>query len=186
MLAPVREVAQPVMDKVGPMPYTALQTMLDASCPYGTRGYMKAEFLPELSDEVIEQLVRFGNDRPGPMVQLIVEPMGGAMTAVGPDQSALSRDAAWCYHALAMWPEPDESQATEDAHVAWAKGLSAEMSPHTMDGVYLNFTSDDDDDRVRRTYGPERYARLQALKDKYDPTNLFHLNPNIPPSNGAA
>ena len=186
MLAPVREVAQPVMDKVGPMPYTALQTMLDDSAPYGTRAYLKAEFLPELSDEMVEKLARYGNDRPGPMVQLIIERMGGAIDRVGAHQSALSRDAVWCYHALAMWPEPDESAATEEAHVAWAKGLTAEMSPHTVDGVYLNFTNEDDDDRIRRTYGPERFARLQALKDKYDPTNLFHLNPNIPPSNGAA
>jgi FAD/FMN-containing dehydrogenase len=186
MLAPVREAVQPVMDKVGPMPYTALQTMLDGSAPYGTRAYLKAEFLPELSDEAIETLTRHGNGRPGPMVQLILEPMGGAIDQVGADRSALSRDAAWCFHALAMWPEPDESEATADAHVAWAKALSSDMSPHVTDGVYLNFTIDDDNDRVRRTYGPERYARLQALKDKYDPTNLFHLNPNIPPSNGAA
>jgi FAD/FMN-containing dehydrogenase len=185
MLAPVREVAQPVMDKVGPMPYTALQTMLDGSAPYGTRAYLKAEFLPELSDEAIEQLVRYGNDRPGPMVQLIVEPMGGAMHRVGADQSALSRDAAWCYHALAMWPQDNADEAVAEAHAAWAKGLSADIAEQTMDGVYLNFTSDDDGDRVRKTYGPERYARLQALKDQYDPTNLFHLNPNIPPSGGA-
>ena len=183
MLAPVREVAQPVMDKVGPMPYTALQTMLDASSPYGTHAYMKAEFLPELSDGAIEKLVAYGNNRPSPMVQLIVEPMGGAMAAVGTEGSALNRDAAWCYHALAMWPNDD--RAVADAHVAWARGLAADIAPHTIDGVYLNFTSDDDGDRVRRTYGPERFARLQALKDTYDPTNLFHLNPNIPPSNGA-
>jgi hypothetical protein len=184
VLAPVREAMQPVMDKVGPMPYTALQTMLDGSAPYGTRAYMKAEFLPELADEAIETLARYGNDRPGPMVQLIVEPMGGAIDRVGDDSSALSRDAAWCFHGLAMWPEADKTEATEDVQVAWAKNLAAEMAPHTMDGVYLNFTSDDDEDRVRRTYGPERYARLVALKDKYDPTNLFHLNPNIRPSNG--
>jgi FAD/FMN-containing dehydrogenase len=186
MLAPVREVAQPVMDKVGPMPYTALQTMLDGSAPYGTRAYLKAEFLPELSDEAIKQLVRYGSDRPGPMVQLIVEPMGGAIDRVGADESALSRDAAWCYHALAMWPQDNADEGVAEAHAAWAKGLSADIAEQTMDGVYLNFTSDDDGDRVRRTYGPERYARLQGLKDKYDPTNLFHLNPNIPPSNGAA
>jgi FAD/FMN-containing dehydrogenase len=186
MLAPVREVAQPVMDKVGPMPYTALQTMLDGSAPYGTRAYLKAEFLPELSDEAIKQLVRYGSDRPGPMVQLIVEPMGGAIDRVGADESALSRDAAWCYHALAMWPQDNADEGVAEAHAAWAKGLSADIAEQTMDGVYLNFTSDDDGDRVRRTYGPERYARLLGLKDKYDPTNLFHLNPNIPPSNGAA
>jgi FAD/FMN-containing dehydrogenase len=76
--------------------------------------------------------------------------------------------------------------ADDEAHIAWPKGLAADMAPHTMDGVYLNFTSDAGEDRVRSTYGPERYARLQALKDKYDPTNLFRLNQNIRPSNGVA
>jgi FAD/FMN-containing dehydrogenase len=56
------------------------------------------------------------------------------------------------------------------------------MAPYTTNGVYLNFTSDEGEDRVRSAYGPERYARLVALKDKYDPTNLFHLNQNIRPS----
>jgi hypothetical protein len=93
-LAPIREVAQPVMEKVGPMPYTALQTMLDGGSPHGERCYMKAEFLPELTDEAIEMLAQHGNARPGPMVQLIIEPLGGAVARVGADETALgSRDA---------------------------------------------------------------------------------------------
>jgi FAD/FMN-containing dehydrogenase len=182
-LAPIRDVAQPVMEKVGPMPYTALQTMIDGGSPRGERAYLKAEFIPEMTDEAIETLARHGGARPGPMVQLIVEPMGGAVARVGADDMALgSRDAKWVFHAISQWMDP----ADDEAHIAWPKALAEDMKPHTMDGVYLNFTSDDDGERVRRTYGPERYARLQALKDKYDPANLFHLNPNIPPSNGAA
>jgi FAD/FMN-containing dehydrogenase len=86
----------------------------------------------------------------------------------------------WCYHALALWMDP--SQEAEDAHVAWARGLAAELAPHTTTGVYLNYTSDEGTDRVRSTYGAERYERLVALKDKYDPANLFALNQNIRPS----
>jgi FAD/FMN-containing dehydrogenase len=179
MLAPVREVAQPVMEHVGPMPYTALQTILDPSMPRGTRAYLKAEFLPDLGDEAIEKLAHHGLNRSGPMVQLIVEPMGGAISRVGPDETALGgRDAKWVFHALAMWTDPSE----DEAHIAWGRELAADLAPHTAAGVYLNFTSDEGQDRVRSAYGPDRYARLVALKDKYDPTNLFHLNQNIRPS----
>jgi FAD binding domain/Berberine and berberine like len=181
VLAPIREVAQPVIDMVEPMPYTALQSMLDDGGPKGTRAYMKAEFLTELGDEAIETFVARGVHRPGPMTQLLLEPMGGAISRVGEDETALgSRDVPWCYHALSLWMEPGESVA--EAHVAWARELAAEVAPHTTTGVYLNYTSDEGDERVRETFGVERYARLVALKDRYDPTNLFRLNQNIRPS----
>jgi hypothetical protein len=69
--------------------------------------------------------------------------------------------------------------------MAWARGLAEDIRPHTTDGVYLNFTSDEGEDRVRSTYGPEKYDRLVALKDRYDPGNLFRLNQNIKPSGRA-
>jgi FAD binding domain/Berberine and berberine like len=181
VLAPLREVAQPVMDMVAPMPYTALQSMLDASGPHGIRGYIKAEFLEEMSDDAIEKLARYGASRPGPMIQLLLEPLGGAIGRVDEGASALGRrDVPWVFHALSMWMDPGQEAA--DAHIAWAKDLAGEMSPHTVPGVYLNFTSDEGDDRVRSTYGEERYSKLVALKDRYDPENLFHLNQNIKPS----
>ena len=185
VLAPIREVAQPMMDMVQPMPYVALQSMLDGGVPPGTRAYMKAEFLPELGDELIEKLAAHGSSRPGPMAQLLLEPMGGAISRVATSETALGvRDVPWCYHALSMWTEPDEATAT--AHVAWARALAQDLAPHTTAGVYLNFTSDVGDNRVREMYGPERYAKLVALKDRYDPTNVFRLNQNIKPSGAAA
>jgi hypothetical protein len=181
VVAPIREVAQPVMDMVQPIPYTALQSMLDGGGPHGIKAYVKAEFIKELSDEMIEKLIRHGGSRPGPMVQLLLEPMGGAISRVAADESAVGRrDVPWCYHALSLWMDPSEEAAA--AHVGWAKELAADLAPHTTTGVYLNFTSDEGEERVRSTYGPERYARLVALKDRYDPTNLFHLNQNIRPS----
>ena len=181
VLAPIREVAQPVMDMVQPIPYTALQSMLDGGGPPGIRAYMKAEFMPELSDEAIATMAQHGASRPGPMVQLLLEPMGGAIGRVDPNDTAIgSRDAPWCYHALAMWMDP--SQEAEDAHIGWARGLAEDLGPYTTTGAYLNLTSDEGDERVRDTFGPEGYARLVELKDRYDPTNLFHLNQNIRPS----
>jgi FAD/FMN-containing dehydrogenase len=110
-----------------------------------------------------------------------MEPMGGAISRVGEDDTALGRrDVAWCYHALAMWMEPDD--ATAQSHIAWARGLADDLKPHTVEGVYLNYISDEGEDRVRSTYGPAKYDRLVALKDRYDPDNLFRLNQNIRPS----
>jgi FAD/FMN-containing dehydrogenase len=183
VVAPIRNVMKPVVDVIQPMPYTALQSMLDDGGPKGIRGYMRAEFLEELSDEVIDKLVRRGGERAGPLAQLLIEPMGGAISRVGEDDTALGRrDIPWCYHALALWMEPDPD--TADAHVAWAKTLADDLKPHSTDGVYLNYISDEGDQRVRSTYGPAKYDRLVALKDRYDPENLFRLNQNIRPSNG--
>jgi FAD/FMN-containing dehydrogenase len=181
VIAPIREVAQPMMDMVQPMPYSALQTMLDGGASPGTNAYLKADFMMELGEDAIEKLIAHGAARPGPMCQLLLEPMGGAIARKDPDETALGRrDVPWCYHALALWMEP--GQEVHDAHVEWAKRLSADLEPETTEGVYLNFTSDEGEDRVRSTYGPEKYAKLVELKDKYDPGNMFHLNQNIKPS----
>jgi FAD/FMN-containing dehydrogenase len=180
VLAPIRDAVQPLMDMVGEMPYVALQTMLDGGAPYGTRAYVKAEFLSELSDDAIATLVERGATRPGPMVQLLLEPLGGAIENVAEEETALGRrDVKWCYHALTMWMDPTQEAA--NAHMDWATGLKEAIKPYTRDGVYLNFTSEDDDDRVRSTYGP-KYERLQELKAKYDPQNLFRHNANIKPA----
>jgi FAD/FMN-containing dehydrogenase len=181
VVAPIREAMQPLMDMVGPMPYVALQSMLDGGAQPGTNAYLKAEFMNELSDAAIEKMVAHGAARPGPMCQLLVEPMGGAISRVADHETALGRrDVAWCYHALGLWMDPTPEAA--DAHVAWARQLATDLDPETTEGVYLNFTSDSGEERVRSSYGPEKYARLVELKDRYDPGNMFHLNQNIRPS----
>jgi FAD/FMN-containing dehydrogenase len=181
VLAPLREVMQPVVDVVGPMPYTALQSMLDDGGPKGIRGYFKAEFLEELTGDAVDKLVAHGAKRAGPMAQLLLEPMGGAISHVGDDETALGRrDVAWCFHALAMWMEPDDD--TAQSHISWARELADDMKPHTVDGVYLNYISDEGEERVRSTYGPAKYDRLVGLKDRWDPDNLFRLNQNIRPN----
>ena len=107
--------------------------------------------------------------------------MGGAIARMDADETALGRrDVPWVFHALSMWMDP--SPAAADAHIAWATALAEDMAPHTTTGVYLNFTSDTGEERVRSAFGAEKYARLVALKDKYDPANMFRLNQNILPS----
>jgi hypothetical protein len=184
IIAPIREAAQPFVDMIQPLPYEALQTMIDASGPKGIRAYMTAEFMPELTEAAIEKLIDAGSNRPGPFTQLLLEPMGGAIARVDDDATALGRrDVKWCYHALALWMEPDDGTAA--AHKAWAKGIAAALEDEITAGVYLNYTSETGERRVKSAFGEAKYARLQALKDKYDPANLFRLNQNVPPSAAA-
>ena len=77
-----------------------------------------------------------------------------------------------------MWLDP----ADDDANIAWTREAGARMKPYTTGRAYLNFIGEEGEDRVRAAFGPETYARLQALKDRYDPTNLFRLNQNIKPT----
>jgi hypothetical protein len=180
-LRPMTEFGPPAMAMVGPMPYTALQMMQTESFPLDARVYFKADFLDELSDEAIDTTIEMAAEPTSPITTVLFQPMGGAIADVGPDETALPvRDAKWCYHALTMWrPEmgPDE------VHVNWTKNLAAALSKYARPGIFLNFVADEGQERVRSTYGPH-YDRLVALKDRYDPTNLFRLNQNIPPSAG--
>jgi FAD/FMN-containing dehydrogenase len=181
VLRPMVEFGPPAMAMVGPMPYTALQMMQADSMPPTARVYFKAELLDELSDEAIDTVIEMTAEPSSPMTSVLFQPMGGAIADVAPEDTALPvRDAKWCYHALTMWhPEmgPDE------VHVKWTKDLAAAMSKYARPGIFLNFVADEGHERVRSSYGAH-YDRLVALKDRYDPTNLFRLNQNIPPSAG--
>jgi FAD/FMN-containing dehydrogenase len=180
VVAPIREFAQPLVDMVQPMPYTAVQSMFDSHAPHGSRAYVEAEFIDEMTDELIDKLADHAGRLPGPLAQLLLQPMGGAVRDKDNDDAALGhREAAWCYHALALWS--DDDQETSDAHHRWAREMAAAVRPHIASGVFLNFVSDASEERVRSTFGREKYARLEAIKEKYDPTNLFHMNQNIPP-----
>jgi FAD/FMN-containing dehydrogenase len=178
-LGPMTEFGPPAMAHVDVMPYTALQMMLNDAFPLTARVYFKAEFMNELSDEAIDTVVAMTAEPTSPMAQVLLQPMGGAIARVSADETALPvRDAKWCYHALTVWlPEfgPDE------AHVKWTKDLAEAMKPHAAPGIYLNFIADEGLERVESSYG-KHWERLVALKDKYDPKNLFRLNQNIPPS----
>jgi FAD/FMN-containing dehydrogenase len=178
-LRPMTEFGPPAMAMVAPMPYTALQMMLNDAFPEDAHVYFKAEFMDEFSDEAIDTVVEMTAEPTSPLAQVLFQPMGGAIGDVSADDTALPvRDAKWCYHALTVWlPEmgPDE------VHIRWTKDLAAAMTRYARPGIFLNFVADEGHDRVRSSYGPH-YDRLVALKDRYDPGNLFSINQNIPPS----
>ena len=179
-IRPLKELAPPAVDMVQPMPYTVLQSMTDAGLPAGMQNYWKAGFVEELPDEAIDAFVDHAQRVTSPLTQVLLLPMGGAIARVADGETPLSlRDAAFNFHAISMWADPVEQP---DKHISWARELEAAMRPWTTERTYLNFIGDEGEERVRTAYDPETYRRLVALKDKYDPTNMFCLNQNIKPS----
>jgi FAD/FMN-containing dehydrogenase len=174
---------RPDMDHVQPMPYTAFQAALDPLAPRGLRSYWRGEYMDSLSDEAIDTFLRHA---PGltaaaaPFSQAILFRIGQGVTALPEDATAFShRDASYLFHPISAWVDPAEDAGQIAANRAFAEA----MRPFGTGGAYLNFTPEAD--RVRDAYGEEKYRRLVALKDHYDPGNLFRMNQNIEPSKQA-
>lgn len=178
-VAPLHGLGEPVADLLGPIPYVALQGLVDALYPRGTRAYMKAGYVRELDDHAIETLVRNHQAATSPRSEIHLHHFGGAVARVPEGETAYGeRNAPYILNILGMSSESEGF----DRHVEWAQGLYTEIEPSLTGGAYINFLSSEGQQRVQDAYGAEKFARLQALKDEYDPTNLFHLNQNIPPS----
>jgi FAD/FMN-containing dehydrogenase len=181
-MQPLRELGDPVADLIGPMPYVQMQGLIDALWPRGTKAYMKAGYLRELDDHAIETMARYHQDATSPSSEIHIQHFGGAVSRVDEEATAYGeRQAPFVLNTIAVTHEPGGL----DTHVDWAQRLYADLEPSLTGGAYINFLSAEGEERVKAAYGAEKFARLRALKDRYDPTNLFRLNQNIPPSNGA-
>lgn len=182
LLRPLREFGPPGVDLVQPMPYVAVQQMLDPASPKGMQNFWTADFLAELPDEAVDVLVEHATRPVSPLTQILLVPMGGALARVDEEAMAFGQRAArWNTHYLSMWPDP----ATSEENIAYTRAIAGAMKPWTTGRAYLNFIGDEGKDRVEAAFGAEKYARLQGLKDKWDPGNLFRHNQNIPPSTTA-
>src|SRR5260221_546827 len=178
-LQPLRDLGDPVADLVGPMPYVQMQSLLDDLYPRGTNAYMKAGYLGDLDDHAIETAIRYHQDATSPASEIHLHHFGGAISRVDAEESAYGeRQAPYVLNTIALTHEPGPL----DTHIAWAHRLYADIEPSLTGAAYINFLSAEGEDRVQAAYGAEKFARLRELKDRYDPTNLFHLNQNIPPS----
>ena len=159
-----------------------VQQFLDEGSPKGSHEYFRIDWLKELSDDAIDVILEEAAKAPSPMTQIVLEPLGGAMDRMDRSTMALEMpDTKWAYHCLGLWPDamPDEP------NVAWVRGFMEALKPYEVGKAYPNFiASDEGTERLVASYGPEKYARLVALKDRYDPDNVFALNANIPPSLG--
>ena len=183
-LRPLRQFRTPAFDTVAPVPYVAHQAMFDAAYPHGRHYYWKAWKLPPLTDAAIEVIVEHGCAITSPFSAIPIFTLGGAVARVDDDATAFTgRGAAHDINFVASWL-PDDPDA--DRHRGWARAGWEAMQPFAR-GVYVNFLSDEQGSQVAAAYGEEKYRRLAALKTKYDPTNVFRFNQNIPPdaTNGA-
>jgi FAD/FMN-containing dehydrogenase len=177
---PLREIAPPALDAIVPKPYVAHQKMFDAALPHGRHYYWKSHKLGPLSDETIGIVIEHCQHITSPMSTVPIFCFGGAVARVPEDATPFpNRDAAHDINIVASWLPEQAGDA--DRHIDWVRGLFGALEPHSR-GVYVNFTSDDAADRVKVAYSEEQWRRLAALKAKYDPTNFFRRNANIPPT----
>jgi len=179
-MRPIKQFGKPIMDVIGPMPYTALNSMLDASYPRGARNYWKSHFMDQLSDAAIDTMVDRFASCPSPMAQILLENFHGAATRVAPTDTAYAlRSSGHNMLVLTQW-----TNASDDAKcMSWGRGSYAALQRHAGQKRYLNYMGADDtgDAMLAAVYGPN-LSRLRQVKAKYDPENVFHVNVNVTPA----
>ncbi|MFE2021108.1 FAD-binding oxidoreductase [Streptomyces sp. NPDC059499] len=162
---------------VGRMPYPVINTLFDELLPAGLFHYWKGTFSKGLPDGAIDAYVEYGAESPSIQSSTVVFPIDGACHRVAPESTAFAyRDADFSTAISPTLPTRDECVANKD----WVRRFAEALRPHSMEGAYVNFMGEDDQDRVRANYR-QNYDRLTTVKRRYDPSNLFRLNHNIAP-----
>jgi len=180
--AQFRAIGKPIADVVGPAPFVGWQAAFDPLLTPGERNYWKSHDFVDISDELIDVLHDAVRTLPTPQCEIFIASLGGAINRVPTEATAYPhRDVNFVINVHTRWSEP----AQDKPCIAWARKLYDAMTPFATGGVYVNFMPDDETQRVRTgAYGPN-YERLAKLKAKYDPSNLFRLNQNVPPATSA-
>jgi FAD/FMN-containing dehydrogenase len=176
-LAVLRELT-PAADSVSPIPYPAMNTLLDPMFPKGALNYWKSAFFTELSDAAMRTMVDAFEAAPSPMCGMQAELFHGAVTRIDAEATAVPhREPGFNLILVAQWMDPAET----GAHISWAKEAFEALRPYMADRRYVNYLAADDGGFVRQAYGPN-YDRLVQVKRRFDPDNVFHLNFNIEPT----
>ena len=175
---PIRQFGDPAMVEMGPIPYSAVNAMLDDGFPKGALNYWKSNFLSSLSDEAIDSMVEKFAACPSGMTGLVLEHLHGAATRVASGDTAFPhRGAGYNMLIASEWLDAAETEN----NIEWTRNTYDSLAEYMQSGSYVNYLGDDEsDNRVMEAYG-ENYSRLQKLKSQYDPGNIFHLNQNILP-----
>ena len=183
-LAPIKAHGEPWADLIQVKDYVAQQSMLDATQPKGLHYYWKSEFLPGLSDGILDTYKTQFVDNTSPANQIVLFHLAGAVNDHPEDDGAMgNREAAYACVVQSMWPENDPSR---DAYRDWVRDAWTALKPYSTGGNYVNFqTEDEADERTLESYR-DNYERLEAVKARYDPTNLFQVNRNIQPRAGSS
>jgi len=178
ILAPIRAFGPPLADTVGLVPYVQQQTMFDQTYPSGRFHYWKSGFMNTIPDEAMDAMIEQFKRRPSPLTHLFLEHMHGAASRVAAAETAFAhRFDHYNFSGFCIWADRSET----DANLRWVEEFWLAMRPYLSGRAYVNYLGQEGAERVREGYGPN-YARLAALKSKYDPTNFFRFNQNIVPS----
>jgi FAD/FMN-containing dehydrogenase len=178
VLAPLKRFGSPLLDLCSPRPFTAHQSMFDATLPHGWWYYFKSCDLAELTDEIVDITAEHALRIRSPQTTFPIFQLGGAAARVPEEATAYSgRAARFTFNINATTATSEGFEEERE----WARGLWSALQPFHA-GTYVNFLMDEGEERVRRTYGTEKFERLRALKRRWDPANVFRLNQNIPPS----
>ena len=176
---PLRALAEPIVDNIGPVPYEAMQQAFDPLFPAGAHNYFTSAVLDALPDRAIGELLDQWSAKPTPQSELHLWHFGGAVARVPRTATAYTqRRAPYICEIIAR--SPDGSGFGAD--VTWARETRDGLARYGPGTMYVNFTGEAGEDKVRASYPTETYAKLVAVKDRFDPANLFRLNQNIPPS----
>ncbi len=177
-VAGLRRVGEPLVDLIRPTPYISHQALFDPTAPHGLNYYWKSEYLPPLSDALIDTLVEHAWQVATPESYTILFHLGGAVGRADPETSAFEdRLAAHAVVIDSVWSVPGRASAC----MAWTRGFWEAVRPYATGRLYVNFLGAEGPDRVRAAYGAAKYERLRALKRRYDPMNVFRMNQNITP-----
>ncbi|NDZ16537.1 FAD-linked oxidase [Variovorax sp. WS11] len=180
--APVTQFGDPLGVALGPTPYAGFQSAFDPLLAPGARNYWKSNNFSALGDAALDLMIEAAGRLPGPECEIFIAQLGGAMERAAPSATAfVGRDARYIMNVHGRW-----SDARDDAAVrAWARQVFQDVAPHATGSGYVNFLTEDEAGRVEASYGMN-YPRLQQLKRRFDPGNLFRMNLNIEPAGGAS
>ena len=177
LIAPLRGFGEAHGEHLGAMPYVQWQQAFDPLLTPGARNYWKSHNFTELRDEALDTVLEFAGKLPSPQCEIFIGLIAGAANRVAPDAMAYGhRDAKFVMNVHGRWERPDQDATV----IAWARSFFDAARPYASAGAYVNFMTEDEKDRVESAYGAN-YTRLAALKKRYDPDNIFHLNQNIKP-----
>jgi FAD/FMN-containing dehydrogenase len=176
-LKPAKALPPPILELVGPMPFTALQTLFDPLLPSGMQWYWKGDFVNKLTNEAIDVHLEHAAKAPSELSLMHLYPIDGAVHSVARDATAWSyRDVTWSMVIAGIDPDPAGASRITN----WAKGYWDAIHPHSAGGAYVNFMMEEGSERVQATY-QSNYDRLVQVKKTYDPTNFLRVNQNIKP-----
>ena len=176
-LEPVRHFGKSVGEFMGMQPYRNWQQAFDPLLTPGARNYWKSHNFAELSDGAIDVTLKYVAKLPSPHCEIFFGGIGGATMKPAKDATAYShRDTLYACNVHSRW----ETAAEDKACIEWARGFFKDAAPFATGGVYVNFMTEDESDRVQSAYG-SNYKKLAEIKQKYDPQNLFRVNQNIQP-----